>query len=191
MPNRIRRSHRCFCMQASGTFLETCGFYGCLATVWKTPLDQCYSPSFYLVCGIGGDLLHYAFNATSTVPCVGASGAISGILGCFFVLFPKANFDLLITFRWSTLKTIHTHTHAAIGAWIGEQTLLGLITQALHASSVAFWAHVGGFAVGLAAGGIAVLIFPRKKLQALDHGKPWFQRDRFNRDRDDFIQLKL
>jgi rhomboid family protein len=145
----------------------------------------------YLVSGVGGDLLHYVFNTASTVPCVGASGAISGILGCFFVLFPKANFDLLITFRWSTLKTIHTHTHAAIGAWIAEQTLLGFITQALHASSVAFWAHVGGFVVGLAAGGVAVLVIPRKKLRALDRAKPWFQQDRFNRDRDDFIQLRL
>jgi len=109
----------------------------------------------------------------------------------FFVLFPRANFDLVIYFRWMTLKTIHTHTQAAIGAWIAEQTLLGLLTQALHTSSVAFWAHVGGFVVGLAAGGIAVLIIPKKKLETLDRGKPWFQQGRFNRDRDDFIQLKL
>jgi membrane associated rhomboid family serine protease len=145
----------------------------------------------YLACGFGGDVLHYFFNSASAIPCVGASGAISGIVGCFFVLFPKANFDLVIYFRWTTLKTIHTHTHAAIGAWVAEQTLLGLLTQALHASSVAFWAHVGGFAVGLAAGGIAVLLIPKKKRLALDRAKPWFQQDRFNRDRDDFIQLKL
>jgi membrane associated rhomboid family serine protease len=43
----------------------------------------------YLACGLGGDLLHCVFNSTSSIPCVGASGAISAIVGCFFVLFPK------------------------------------------------------------------------------------------------------
>jgi membrane associated rhomboid family serine protease len=90
-----------------------------------------------------------------------------------------------------TLKTIHMHTQAAIGAWIAEQTLLGLLTQALGASSVAFWAHVGGFAVGLAVGGVVLLVIPKKKRLGFDRAKPWFQQDRFNRDRDDFIQLKL
>jgi membrane associated rhomboid family serine protease len=118
----------------------------------------------YLACGLGGNLLHYVFNSTSSIPCVGASGAISSIVGCFFVLFPKANFDLVIYFRLMTLKTIHTHTQAAIGAWIAEQTLLGLLTQALGPSSVAFWAHVGGFAVGLAMGGVALLVIPKKSV---------------------------
>ena len=117
----------------------------------------------YLGCGLGGDLLHYLFNSTSAIPSVGASGAISGIAGCFFVLFPKANFDLVFYFRFWTLKTIHTHTAVAVGAWIAEQALLGVLSLKFQAFSVAFWAHVGGFAVGLVAGGIALILMPRKK----------------------------
>lgn len=189
--------------QASSVFTSMflhAGFWHLFGNMWflgmfGNRVENTFGPwlfSFvYLACGLGGNLLHYVFNSSSSIPCIGASGAISGIVGCFFVLFPKANFDLVIYFRWMALKTIHTHTQAAIGAWIAEQTLLGLLTQALGASSVAFWAHVGGFAVGLAIGGVALLVIPKKKRLRLDRAKPWFQQDRFNRDRDDFIQLKL
>ena len=50
----------------------------------------------YLVCGIGATAAHYIFNATSAGPCVGASGAISGIVGCYFVLFPRSRFNIEI-----------------------------------------------------------------------------------------------
>jgi membrane associated rhomboid family serine protease len=103
----------------------------------------------FLACGLGGSGLHYLFNMDSSIPCVGASGAISGIAGAFFVMFPRTRFDLCIfLLRWN-VKTIETRTHAALGAWVGEQTLLGLITQGLGASGVAYWAHIGGFATGL------------------------------------------
>src|SRR3954452_24702748 len=52
----------------------------------------------YLLCGVGATGLHYLFNANSTIPSVGASGAISGIMGCYFVLFPKSKFDLEVFF---------------------------------------------------------------------------------------------
>lgn len=115
----------------------------------------------YLFCGLGGSFLHYLLNSTSILPCVGASGAISGIAGCFFILFPRAKFDLVFYLGWATLKTVHTGTHVAVGAWILEQALLGLLSLKFHSLSIAFWAHVGGFAVGLATGGVLFLI--RKK----------------------------
>jgi membrane associated rhomboid family serine protease len=144
----------------------------------------------YLTCGVGGGLFHYLFNLNSTIPCVGASGAISGVMGCFFVLFPKAEFDLAIYVGWIRLKTIETHTTAAVGAWIAEQTLLGLVSKAIRFSSVGFWAHVGGFVVGIAAG----LCF--KKLINLDAEgipleRPWFiPADRYT-ESDAITQLKL
>lgn len=52
----------------------------------------------YMVSGCGAAALHYAFNHTSTIPCVGASGAISGIVGCYLVLFPRSRFEVLIMF---------------------------------------------------------------------------------------------
>ena len=69
----------------------------------------------YFLCGAGGALLHFIFNHGSTIPCGGASGAISGVAGCFFILFPKADFDLVIFIGWIRLKTIPSHTKAAIG----------------------------------------------------------------------------
>lgn len=144
----------------------------------------------YLACGFGGDLLHYRFNSTSTIPCVGASGAISGIAGCFFVLFPKANFDLVFYFRFWTLKTIHTYTSVAVGAWIAEQTLLGLLSLESKSFSVAFWAHVGGFAVGLTAGGIGLLLMPRRARIALARAKQRSLRTRVTGKEDLSLDLK-
>ena len=102
----------------------------------------------YFICGLGAVSLHYLFNRASTVPCVGASGAISGIMGCYFVLFPKSRFDLEVFFLRFHVASIPTYTHGGIGIWLAEQTVLGLLTQAAHFSTVAFWAHVGGFATG-------------------------------------------
>ena len=144
----------------------------------------------YLMCGVSGGLLHYAFNVKSMVPCVGASGAISGVMGCFFVLFPKAEFDLAIYFGWIRIKTIETHTTAAVGAWIAEQALLGLLSQAIRFSSVGFWAHVGGFATGIAAG------FCFKKFMQLDDYnmplvRPWFIPEQREKESNAITQLKL
>jgi membrane associated rhomboid family serine protease len=128
----------------------------------------------YFLSGLGATVLHASFNQGSTIPCVGASGAISGIVGCFFVLFPDSDFDLLIYFGWIRLKKIETHTHAAVGAWIGEQAILGLLTQAVDFSTVAFWAHVGGFLVGFAAA-----FYLRKYITAtvgdVPVHRPWFK----------------
>lgn len=119
--------------------------------------------AMYIVCGCGAAALHFAFNRTATIPLVGASGAISGIVGCYFVLFPRSRFDLVVVlFRWP-VKTIHTDTYGAVGAWIGEQAVLALLTQAGQFSEVAFWAHIGGFSTGAAVTSILLLIAPRLK----------------------------
>jgi len=85
---------------------------------------------------------------------MGASGAISGIAGFYFFVFPSDRFNLHLYFGWWRIKTIDSTTRSAVGAWIGEQFVLALITQLAPFSSVAFWAHVGGFAVGAAAGAV-------------------------------------
>ncbi|MBN9658694.1 MAG: rhomboid family intramembrane serine protease [Acidobacteria bacterium] len=121
----------------------------------------------YLASGLAGTALHFALNRTSAIPCVGASGAISGILGCFFVLFPNASFDLEIYFGWWRLKRIRSNTLAAVGAWLVEQILLGLLSQAGLFATVAFWAHVGGFVLGV----LSALIL--KSLIAGEAAKPF------------------
>jgi membrane associated rhomboid family serine protease len=71
----------------------------------------------YFLCGLGGNFLHYLFNLDSTIPCVGASGAISGIVGCFFVLFPNARFDSAFYLGWIHLGTVPSNTKAAV-CWL-------------------------------------------------------------------------
>lgn len=114
----------------------------------------------FLLCGCGATGLHYLFNRTSTIPCVGASGAISGIMGCYFVLFPKSRFNIGVFFWRFHITTIPTDTHGAIGAWVAEQTLLGLLTQSVQLSSTAFWGHVGGFVTGVGTTLVLLPIFP-------------------------------
>lgn len=114
----------------------------------------------YLLCGAGGAGLHFLIDPASTIPCVGASGAISGIAGTFFVLFPRAKFDLVFYLGWFRLGSVPARTYGAVGAWIGEQTLLGIITRVTHFSSVAFWAHVGGFLTGLGGALVFILLVP-------------------------------
>lgn len=103
----------------------------------------------YLIGGLGGQALHFAFNHSSHVPLVGASGAISGVVGLYYVFFPRSKFDLDLYLGWWRVKTFETHTRGAVGAWIAEQTLLGVLTSTFNASAIAFWAHVGGFVSGV------------------------------------------
>lgn len=145
----------------------------------------------YLICGLGGAELHWLLNQHSSIPCVGASGAISGIAGTYLVLFPKSKFDLVIYFRWTELKTIHTRATAAVGAWFGEQFLLGLLTQALAGGGIAYWAHVGGFATGTLIGGVFVLVVPKKARLARERAKPWYMQDAFNKDDGYLTVVKL
>jgi membrane associated rhomboid family serine protease len=107
------------------------------------------------------------------------------------VLFPKANFDLVFYFRFWTLKTIHTYTSIAVGAWIAEQALLGMLSLKFQSFSVAFWAHVGGFAVGLIAGGTAVLLMPKRKRIMLMRARHRSLKKRVNLETDDSLQLKI
>lgn len=145
----------------------------------------------YLVCGLGGAGLHWLLNQHSTVPCVGASGAISGIAGTYLILFPKSKFDLVIYFRWTELKTYHTRATAAVMAWFGEQFLLGVLTQALGAGSIAYWAHVGGFATGAAIGGVFLLVVPKRVLRARERAKPWYMQAAFNKEDAHLTTLNL
>ena len=104
----------------------------------------------YLLCGLGATAVHFLTNPHSPIPCVGASGAISGIVGCYFVMFPRSRFEIEIYLFRFHLKSIPTRTHGAVGAWVAEQSLLGLLSGVAAFSSTAFWAHVGGFATGVA-----------------------------------------
>jgi membrane associated rhomboid family serine protease len=102
---------------------------------------------FYVACAIGAVALQVAIDTNEIIPMVGASGAISGVMGGYFVLFPTARVDALFVFFIFPVPAF-----VLIGFWVGLQLLTGFATigAAEGASEgVAVWAHVGGFVTGL------------------------------------------
>lgn len=128
----------------------------------------------YLVCGMGGAGLHMLLSPGSLTPCVGASGAISGVAGMYFLLFPRSPFELVLYLGWWVRKGFRMQTRGAVGAWIGEQLLLGVLTRAMGggASGVAFWAYVGGFGTGLLAASMVLPRASREEREAVPRHAP-------------------
>lgn len=110
----------------------------------------------YLICGLGAALTHLAFNLHSRIPTVGASGAIAGVLGAYFLLFPSAR-----VLTWFGFFVLWLPAWLVLGYWFVIQFLSGAAStiSADNASPVAFWAHVGGFITGM----LLVKALPLKK----------------------------
>ncbi len=106
---------------------------------------------FYLVCGTIAALGHIATNTDSVIPMVGASGAVSGVLGAYIVLFPFARIKTLI-FIVIFITVIRIPALVLLGLWIGIQVLNGM--AAGGGPGVAWFAHIGGFLAGM------ILILP-------------------------------
>jgi membrane associated rhomboid family serine protease len=106
---------------------------------------------FYLVCGLAAVAAQVVSNPQSTVPMVGASGAIGGVMGAYAVLYPKARVHMLV-FLGFFITRIIVPAYFMLGYWFIIQ-LLSAIPSGARSSGVAFWAHIGGFIAG------AVLIF--------------------------------
>lgn len=102
---------------------------------------------FYLACGTGAGLIHVVTGPDSMVPTVGASGAIAGVLGGYLLLFPRAKVDILIIliifFRIFPLPA-----WVMLGIWFAMQ-LLGGFASDPDMGGVAYWAHIGGFVIGM------------------------------------------
>jgi len=101
---------------------------------------------FYLITGIIGSLAHVLTNAGSPVPIVGASGAIAGVLGGYFLLFPRARILSLVPFFIFFLVEIPAVFFLAF--WFILQLINGAVSLGGVANSVAWVAHVGGFLAG-------------------------------------------
>ena len=101
---------------------------------------------FYLVCGVGSGLIHVLFNLDSRIPAVGASGAISGVMGAYAVLYPGHR---ILTFFLIFL--IPVPAILILGYWFVIQFLEGVsgIGMGVHGGGVAIWAHIGGFLIGV------------------------------------------
>ncbi|HUE77062.1 MAG TPA: rhomboid family intramembrane serine protease [Longimicrobiales bacterium] len=113
---------------------------------------------FYLLTGLAAAGAHIFSTPGSAIPTVGASGAISGIMGAYLVLYPRVRVHTLFIFI-VFIKVIPLPAWVMLLYWFAIQILLGTGTGA-DAAGVAFWAHIGGFA----AGAVLVKVFERKQL---------------------------
>ncbi len=105
---------------------------------------------FYVFCGVFSGLMHLAFNWGNSLPTVGASGAIAGVMGAYFLLYPTARVLTLVPiFFFFTF--IELPAVVFLGFWFLLQFLSGTAATAAGASGgIAWWAHIGGFAAGAA-----------------------------------------
>ena len=128
---------------------------------------------FYLLCGLVAAFAHVVINAESTVPTIGASGAISGVLAAYLVFYPTARVITLVPLFFLPWF-VQIPATIYLGFWFLSQLLNGVLTvvkgqQAM--GGVAWWAHVGGFLAGLAFGPL----FARRPLRRayVDEHFPW------------------
>ncbi len=103
---------------------------------------------FYLAAGLGAGAIHYIAAPLSPVPTVGASGAIAGVMGGYLLLFPKAKVDILIIIV-IIFRVFPIPAWIMLAVWFAMQ-VFGGFGSAADEGGVAYWAHVGGFVIGLA-----------------------------------------
>jgi membrane associated rhomboid family serine protease len=110
---------------------------------------------FYLACGAVAALSQAWVDPASTIPMVGASGAISGVLGAYILLHPRATVRTLVVLGFF-ITIVHVPAAIVLGIWFVMQ-FLSAFAMPTGEGGVAFWAHVGGFVAGV------VLVFPFKR----------------------------
>ncbi len=99
---------------------------------------------FYLICGFAAAFGQILMNTSSIIPMLGASGAISGVLGGYLLLFPNKEVRaIMFSFMMTTVPAF-----VAVGLWIGYQLLMGFLNSS-KSGGVAYAAHIGGFVAGL------------------------------------------
>jgi membrane associated rhomboid family serine protease len=114
---------------------------------------------FYLLCGIGAGLGQVLAGPNSSVPMVGASGAISGVLGAYLVLYPRAQVETLLLLG-IFVRLVRLPAMVVLGFWIVLQLFSGVMSLgAASTGGVAFFAHVGGFLAGV----VLVFLFRRRR----------------------------
>jgi membrane associated rhomboid family serine protease len=113
---------------------------------------------FYLLCGLSASFTHIAFNPGSTLPMIGASGAIAGVLGGYALMFPRARVRTLV-FLFIFIEVVPVPAAVILGLWFVMQVMnIGL------GGGVAWFAHVGGFLVGMG----LIRAFHKKRPQTVD-----------------------
>jgi membrane associated rhomboid family serine protease len=100
---------------------------------------------FYLLCGICAALVHTVIDSASAAPLIGASGAVSGVLASYLLLYPKARVWILLFMR----IPLRISAAWALGGWFALQLFSVILASRDPETQVAWWAHIGGFLTGL------------------------------------------
>jgi membrane associated rhomboid family serine protease len=110
---------------------------------------------FYLLCGAVAAYSHALTEPVSMIPMIGASGAVSGVLGAYLILYPHAKVHTLI-FLGFFIQVVRLPAVVVIGFWIVIQLINGLVTKGvMHQGGVAWFAHIGGFIFGI----VVIIVF--------------------------------
>ena len=121
---------------------------------------------FYLLCGIAAAFGQAELQPASEVPMIGASGAISGVLAAYALLYPHAQVLIVIPFGFFA-KLIHMPAIILLGLWFVFQVLNSL-WEGLHAGGIAWFAHIGGFIAGL----VLVPFFKHRHVRLFPPSRP-------------------
>mgnify|MGYP006170879079 FL=1 len=128
--------------------------------------------AFYLLTGLAAALAQVAANPSSAIPMVGASGAISGVMGAYLVLFPRVRVFTMVPLGFF-LTSVALPAWAMLIYWAFLQVAGGLTSAfAEQTGGVAFWAHLGGFAAGV----VLVKVFERRERAAAHRAHHWAPR---------------
>lgn len=116
-----------------------------------------FFPIVYFTSGVAGNFLQYIFMSDSPIPMLGASGAVAGVLGAYYVLFPHSRIKTVVPF-FGFASVIEIPAPFMLGYWFVLQVISGAVSLPFSGESggVAFFAHVGGFSAGVAFAKISI-----------------------------------
>jgi len=127
---------------------------------------------FYLVAGVAATLSQWMIDTNSQVPLIGASGAISGVLGAYLIIYPNNKIKALIIFYLITV--VEMRAMWLLGGWFVWQLIQGSMSIGLSDTvSVAFFAHIGGFVAGMALAAAYKLVLREPLLPRSTRVEPW------------------
>ncbi|MDP8207576.1 MAG: rhomboid family intramembrane serine protease [Candidatus Electryonea clarkiae] len=105
---------------------------------------------FYISAGLAAGITHLFMHPASTIPAIGASGAVAGVMAAYVLMYPKARIVMLFWFFFIFIKTFLISAWVFIGIWFAIQLFSGVGSLASgQAGGIAFWAHIGGFSAGV------------------------------------------
>jgi membrane associated rhomboid family serine protease len=127
--------------------------------------------AFYLLCGVAAAFAQVVTDPASIVPMVGASGAISGVMGAYIVLYPRVRVFTLVPLGFF-ITSLALPAWVMLGYWMLLQIFGGLAGPQGEGGGVAFWAHIGGFVAGV----VLIKLFARKDYIRAHQSRHWHPR---------------